>query len=272
MRSFSHLIFCGACLMIAISLGGCDSNNSLSNLFSSSSSSSSSAVAKGIWSGMDSTSNESIVGMINSAGQADFIREDGVQFIGTVQLAGNTLAATLNGYADYGFTFPDGSTTGIGTLNATVSTATSMVGTLTFTSTDNTSYPGSWSLSYQPLSTTGSSLSAINGTYTDISSVANSNTGGRVTISTNGTILSQGATSGCVMNGSIGVGDSTTDVYEISFTYLGCTGQWANLNDVPFTGLAILKTTLSPAQILVGVSGQSSAGAKYGLINSFSLN
>ncbi len=270
MRSFNRLSSCCVGLMFTVFIGGCD-GTSISNLFSSSSSSSS-AVATGIWSGTDSTSNESVVGLINSAGQADFIRADGTQFIGTVQIAGSALAATLSGYAYFGSTLADGSTTGIGTLNATVSTANSIVGTLTFTSSIGTSYPGSWSLSYLPFSTTGSSLASISGAYTDTSNVENSNSGGTVTITANGSISSQGATSGCIMDGSIGVGDSTTDIYEISYTYSGCTGQWASLNDVPFTGLMILNTTLLPEQILVGVSGQATSGAKYGLVNSLSLN
>ena len=268
MRSFNYLMCFCSVLVLTTLISGCN-DNSLGN---SSSSSSSSAVAKGIWAGIDSTSNQSIVGIINSAGQADFIRGDGAQFIGTAQVSGTTLAATVNGYSDFGYTLPDGSTTGLGTINASVNTATSIVGTLTFTSSLGTSYPGSWSLTYQPLSTIGSSLAAITGAYTDVSGAANANTGGKVTISTGGVISSSGATSGCAMNGSIGIGDSSTDVYEISYTYSGCTGSWAPLNGVPFTGLAILKTTLSPAQLLIGVSGQTSAGTKYGLVNSLSLN
>ena len=268
MRPFSFLNLCWRVLLLVGLVSGCNSGSSNS----SSSSSSSSAIAKGIWSGTDSTSGQIVVGLINSAGQADFIRGDGVQFIGTVQISGNTLASTVNGYAEFGYTLPDGSSTGLGTLNATVITSTSIVGTLTFTSNIGTSYPGSWSLSYQTLSTTGSSLAAIAGAYTELSSVKNNNTGGKLTISTGGAVTSSGAASGCTMNGSIGIGDSSTDIYEISFTYSGCTGQWASLNDVPFTGLALVNTTQSPSQLLIGVSGQTSTGTKYGLVNTLSLN
>jgi hypothetical protein len=39
------------------------------------------------------------------------------------------------------------------------------------------------------------------------------------------------------------------------------------LNGVQFTGLAILNTGVSPAQLLIGVTGQNSGGTNYGLIS-----
>src|SRR5690348_9262652 len=81
------------------------------------------ASAVGVWVGSDSVSGGlDVTAYINSAGQATFIRSDGVQFDGSVQISGGNMAATVTGYTDFSSTFKDGSNTGIGTLNGTVTT------------------------------------------------------------------------------------------------------------------------------------------------------
>ena len=53
------------------------------------------ASATGVWSGTDSVSGLTITALINSTGQADFIRSDGVQFVGSVQVSGAAIAGTF---------------------------------------------------------------------------------------------------------------------------------------------------------------------------------
>jgi hypothetical protein len=86
-------------------LGGCNSTTD-----DGSGSGTSNASATGVWSGSDSVSGLGVTALINAAGQATFIRGDGVQFTGTVQVSGSTLAVTVDGYTDFGNTFSDGST------------------------------------------------------------------------------------------------------------------------------------------------------------------
>jgi len=57
---------------------------------SGSSTSTTDASATGVWSGSDSVSGLAVTALINSAGQATFIRSDGIQFVGTVQVSGTT--------------------------------------------------------------------------------------------------------------------------------------------------------------------------------------
>ena len=102
--------------------------------------------ATGVWSGSDSVSGLGVTAIINSGGDATFIRSDGVQFTGTVQVSGSALAVTVDGYSDFGSAFSDGSTSGLGTLNGTVTTAASITASLTFTTADSTAITGSWSL------------------------------------------------------------------------------------------------------------------------------
>jgi hypothetical protein len=243
----------GAGMALSI-LAGCNSTSDDSN------STTTNATATGIWTGSDSVSGLNITAFINSAGQATFIRSDGIEFVGTVQVSGNTLAVTVDGYSNFGTTFSDGSTYGIGTLNGSVMTGETLTATLSFTTNDNTSISGTWSLTYDTLSNTASSTAAVSANYTD------SVSGAVVSITSTGAMTSQSGSTGCVLNGSISTGDSTHDIYEVAFTYEDCTGTDAVLNGVQFTGLAILDTEDSPAQLSVAVSGSSST-AKYGIVS-----
>ena len=106
--------------------------------------------ATGIWSGSDSVSGLGVTAIINSGGDAAFIRSDGVLFTGTVQVSGSALAVTVDGYTVFGgAAFSDGSTSGLGTLNGTVSSASTLTAALTFTTADSTAITGSWSLTYR---------------------------------------------------------------------------------------------------------------------------
>jgi hypothetical protein len=218
------------------------------------------ASATGVWSGSDSVSGLGLTAFINAAGQAAFIRSDGVQFVGTVQVSGNTLAVTVDGYTDFGNTFSDGSTYGIGTLNGSVTTADMLTATLSFTTTDNTAITGTWSLTYESISTSSSSTAAVSGNYTDTV------TGAVVSINSGGVMTSQNGSNGCVLNGQISTNDSSTDVYEVAYSYADCTGNDAVLNAVQFTGLASLDNSVSPPVLNLGVTGASST-AKYGIVS-----
>jgi hypothetical protein len=107
----------------------------------------------------------------------------------------------------------------------------------------------------------------VAGSYSDASTSADPNFGGSVTISATGAISSSGATSGCVLSGTISTADPTTDIYEVSYTYSGCLGTWADLNAVDFSGLAVLNTGSKPYQLDMGASGQG-----FGLVTALDLN
>ena len=221
------------------------------------------ASATGVWSGTDSVSGLPVSALINAAGEAVFIRGDGVQFFGTVQVSGNTLAVTVDGYIDFlGTPFPDGSTSGLGTVDGTVTSGATITATLTFTTTGNTAISGSWSLSFQTFSNDSSSTGAVSANYTD------NVTGTVLAIASSGVMTSQNATTGCVLNGAISTNDSSHDLYEVSYTYGSCTSTYAVLNGVQFTGLATLDPTTS--QLTMAVSAASTAGAKYAIESTLS--
>jgi hypothetical protein len=262
MHRYGHFICHLTALIVALGAAGCGGASDSA----SSTSTTTNASAAGIWSGTDSVSGLTLTGFINSAGLSDFIRSDGVQYVGTVQVSGTTLAVTLDGYAQFGSQFSDGSTYGIGTLNATVSTGSSISGTLSFTTNDNTTISSNWALTFNSLYDSASSLSAISGNYTDSSTNDPSN-GATVSITSGGVITAQSSSNGCVLNGQVSANNTSYDVYEVSYTLESCTGTDAALNGVQFTGLATLNTGVSPAQVVIGVTGQSSGGTNYGLVS-----
>ncbi len=187
-----------------------------------------------------------------------------MQFDGSVHILGSTLAATVTGYTDFSSTFNDGSNTGIGTLDGTVTTGNSLSATLTFTTDGGTMITGTWQLNFEPHGgMMPPLLGAVSGNYTDTV------TGTVLSINNSGVMTSQNANNGCVLNGSISTSDATHDIYEVAFSYGNCTGTYAVLNGVQFTGLGNPKPQrLAAAAELVGVWG-ASAIAKYGVLTTY---
>ena len=219
----------------------------------------SNASATGIWGGTESVTGLNVVGYIDSAGEAVFIRSDGVQFAGATQVSGDTLVAAVVAYSNFGSTFNDGSTYGLGTLNGTVASGSTLTLNLSFTTNGGTAESGSWSLTFSTLTDSGSSLSTISANYTDTAS------GSVISISGNGVMTGQNPANSCVVNGTITVINSRYDIYQVSLTYENCTGSYAVLNGLQLTGLAVFNPNTSPTQLTISVAGASS-GSKFGLV------
>src|SRR5579859_2977249 len=62
----------------------------------------------GIWTGIDPVSGLQVEGVVDEAGEGEFIRSDGVQYVGTVVTAGNSVSASFQGFVPFGSMFPDG--------------------------------------------------------------------------------------------------------------------------------------------------------------------
>lgn len=222
------------------------------------------ASAAGVWSGSDSVSGLGLAVLINSAGQAMFLRSDGVLFSGVAQVSGNALALSVDGYSAFPVAFSDGSTYGIGTVNGTVTTGSSISAMMSFTTNGGTATTGNWSLSYSPLSNDSSSTSTISGNYTDTT------TGAVLSINSNGSMNSQNANNGCVLNGSVSTTDGSLNIYQVSYSFGNCTGTYAVLNGVEFTGLATLNPS-SPAQITMAVTGASTTN-QYAIVSTLTAS
>jgi hypothetical protein len=208
----------------------------------------------GLWSGTDSTSGLGVVAIVDAAGSATILRSDDAQFVGNLTTAGDAIAAAVDGYANYGHSFSDRANFGIGTLDGSVVPGASITANLAFTTNLGTALPGTWSLSYGTLTGIGSSLAAVARNYTD------DVTGATVSITGSGVITSQNPTTGCVLNGSIATSDATIDVYQVDYTLANCTGAYAPLNGVAFSGLGYLDNTNLSVKLVYAVAGSSAAG------------
>ena len=243
------------CMSLGIGLSGCKNDNSTGTGTNTTSS------LAGLWGGTDADdSGITLNVLISSTNQMVVIRSDGVQFTSDLQLCGNAVVGAVDGYTNFGTSFSDGSGYGIGTLDGTFVEAASITATVQFTTKSGTSLPGSWSLTPGSLSTSGSSLTAVTGNFTDKA------TGATVSITSSGAMTSQDASTGCVLNGTIGTDDTTIDVYQVSYTLESCTATAAVLNGITFTGLGYVDSTTSPAVLTYAVSGSGTAG-NYGIVS-----
>jgi hypothetical protein len=86
-----------------------------------------------------------------------------------------------------------------------------------------------------------------------------------VTIDSMGAVFSQDPTTGCVVNGNVSTINLSYNAYRVPYTYGNCTGQYAVLNGLQFSGLGTLDNTQTPEHLLVGASAQSGS-AKMALV------
>jgi hypothetical protein len=261
-----------ALLIASIAGCNCDGDAVCSFVTSSTTSTTTSTTsATGIWTGTDSAAGLELTGFINADGQADFIRSDGAQFIGTAQASNTALDIALTGYTQYGYQFSDGSTSGAGTFSGTFTSGSAISGSLQFATADNTTITSSWSLTFDSLYNTASSLATISGTYTDrLAAVSNGldpMSGSSVTISSAGVLYAQGSTDDCVVNGTVTVVNASYDLYQVSYTFANCSGSSAVLNGIEFTGMAELNPNSSPAEVIIAVTGAGTAADYYGIVS-----
>lgn len=263
--------------LLTLCIAGCNCDgNVLCTKFNSASTSTSTTTgsAAGIWTGTDSATNLELTGYIGANGQADFIRSDGVQFVGTAQVSGTTLNIALNGYTQYGYSFSDGAVFGTGSFSGTFASGSTLSGSVDFTTADDTSIDSSWSLTFDALYNTASSLDTVSGTYTDnlaaVTDGLDPLSQASLTISSSGVLFAQASVNDCVANGTVTVVSASADLYQVSYTLANCTGSSAVLNGVSFSGLAELNAGASPAALILAVTGASSSGVDYGIVSELS--
>ena len=75
------------------------------------------------------------------------------------------------------------------------------------------------------------------------------------------------ATSGCTYTGQISVINPSYNLYSVSITASGCTGNYAVLNGLTEQGLATVDSTVTPNVLTLGSSVTLPTGGTY--INDF---
>ena len=215
----------------------------------------------GIWQGTDSVTGLQVTGIVDEGGEGHFIRSDGVQFVGTVETSGNNFSAQIEGYTQFGTTFPDGSTSGSGSVTGTIDQRVSITATTQFTTAGGTTTNGTLDLTFDSLYSAGSSLATIAGSY----NYTTSNGGVLITISADGAVSAQDPNTGCVVSGTVSIIDSSYNAYQVQLTYSSCLGTAGALDGIEFSGLLTYDNTVSPAVIYAGVTG-SGGGTTYAIV------
>jgi len=205
----------------------------------------------GIWRGTDTVSGLQVTGLVDESGNFHFLRGDGVQYVGTTVVTGTSLTANFEGIVPVGFTFADGSHHGTGSISATLQARKTISATTAFKTDSGNSSTGTLNLTFDALYDRASSLTTLSGNFT------NSTDNAVLTVGTDGTLFSQDATSGCVLNGRASLINATYNLYKVQFDYASCVGQTSVLNGVQFNGVATLDNTVAPERIVAGVTGQS---------------
>jgi len=226
----------------------------------------------GIFKGTDSSGN-AVTAIIDTSYSAVFISASKnsagqllyTQYTGIVAGLQSTIDGTLHGYPQALQTFADGSNFGIGTLGGLVTTSKSLSGTFSFTTTANSTSTTVWTLVYDSIYDTGGSLSAIAGNYSD-ATLDDPSSGATVSITASGAMTAQAPATGCALTGQISASSESKDIYPVTLSYASCTGTAAALNSISFSGLAVLDTTVSPAQVTIAVTGESAKQTNYGVV------
>ena len=218
----------------------------------------------GIFTGTDS-SGDAVTAIINTGDSAVFISASKnsagqlvyTQYTGLVAGSQSPIDGTLHGYPQALQTFADGSNFGIGTLGGLVTTNTSITGTFAFTTTANTTSSTVWTLTFDSIYNAAGTLSAIAGNYSD-ATLDDPSDGATVSITASGAVTAQAPATGCALTGQLSASTESNDIYTVTLSYASCTGAAAALNSIQFTGFAILNTSVSPAQVTIAVTGESS--------------
>ncbi len=202
----------------------------------------------GLWIGVDSNGGD-IVAIVTETGRFHFLTLDDLsQGSGIISVSNvNNLSGDFQLVTQLGFVFADGTTLANCTLSGTVTERQTMTVTVNCTTTAGLQSQSTATLNYDASYDRDSSLAAIAGNYQGISAVLN--------ITGDGTIFSQDAATGCVVNGQVGIIDAAFNAYDFGFTYNNCLGQEAILNGSTFSGIAALDNTGNPEVLIVTATG-----------------
>lgn len=91
----------------------------------------------GIWKGTTS-GGQVLVGLVTETGEFNFLQADGAQYFCNMVVSGNSVSAGFTGITQVGTTFPNGSTSGTGTLTATITERSTLAGSVTFATAGGT--------------------------------------------------------------------------------------------------------------------------------------
>jgi hypothetical protein len=213
----------------------------------------------GIWNGTDPNDGWQVYGLVSETGAFFLIAGgsnligDGVTYVGTFVTQENAIDGDMAAIRQPGYYYPDRAISGTGTIGGSIvermsvsgavdvntDPATSTVGGSTFTS--------QLSLTFSPVYNRPSALATVAGNFALGTSV--------LSVSNDGAVFALDP-GGCVINGTVSIVDARYNMYDASLTFTGCAGI---ANGATLTGLATLDNSVSPEQLVLGLSNVAGA-------------
>lgn len=194
----------------------------------------------GVWRGSDPISKKPMVAIIAENGVSQYVRDDGVQYFGATRLDNGKLDALLSVAAADGLQ-------GSARIEGTVKQGVTIAGKLSYTPKTGAAQSGDLALNFDAIYSKPSALDKVAGNFKNVA------TGATINISSSGTVFSQDATTGCVINGAAGLIDSRFNAYSVRLSFTNCKGTLANLNTTTALGLMALDDSGKTPRLLIGV-------------------
>jgi len=172
-------------------------------------------------------------------------------FVGTITVDGTSASGQTDAIKFPGYRYPDGATFATGSFGGTVVERVSFDGVAvvqTASARAGTTFTSAFTLRFDQRYKRASSLTTIAGIYGSGTL--------SLTINDSGVLFAQDATSGCMINGAIATIDTQFNMYDATATFSNCPGL---VTGATLTGLATLDNTVSPEQLLIGLSDVISA-------------
>ena len=214
--------------------------------------------AGGIWRGTDQYgAGSAVLGFVAETGNFYFMEGttyftgDGEVYVGTITVDGTSASGQTDAIKFPGYRYPDGATFATGSFGGTVVERVSFDGVAvvqTASARAGTTFTSTFTLKFDQRYKRASSLTTIAGIYGSGTL--------SLTINDSGVLFAQDATSGCMINGAIATIDTQFNMYDATATFSNCPGL---VTGATLTGLATLDNTVSPEQLLIGLSDVISA-------------
>ncbi|MBT8083287.1 MAG: hypothetical protein KJO56_12755 [Gammaproteobacteria bacterium] len=179
----------------------------------------------GVWTGALTSPGLAVAieGVITEDGEGRFVDENGTQYVVT-GIGGSSAirGIRVDAYAQDGYQFLDGSTTGAGDFTGTVVERSTFSGSFSF----STGESGTIAMDYDPIYDRDSSLDKLSGTWDQGLGI--------MTVDPNGSFFEQDQF-GCVYDGQISIIDATFNAYSLTMTVSNCA-----LENGDYGGLGVL--------------------------------
>lgn len=179
----------------------------------------------GLWFGTSTSPGVTIDigGVITEDGEGRFEDDNGTQYVIT-SISGNdgAIEINFNAYAQFGYQFLDGSTSGTGSISGTVVERSAFSGSFSF----STGESGTISMVYEPIYDRDSSLAKLAGSWDEGFGI--------MTVDPNGSFFEQDQF-GCVYDGQASIIDAMFNAYRLTMTVSSCA-----LDNGDYSGIGVL--------------------------------